>query len=202
MKKQIDLSAVNALDHAMEIHDTAMSGLAQNPRIYAPMYVCLLDQESHEVEEALYEKAAQYCADIQQAIKTCSSGMDLMDSFTIPDEPEQENAIRGKIESAHLSAEAHGDSIYSVLELSMKENLTVSELNYFIRQIETQYIDGIGAKLELMDIAASNGDMICIRLSHDGLYFMTGTAFEAMKDSPTMRQSYSNSDQTWSQTMR
>ena len=202
MKEQTDLSAVKTLAHAMEMHYIAMSGLIQDPRIYAPMYVCLLDQESHEVEEALYEKAAQYCADIQQAMKTYSSGMDLMGSFTIPDEPEQEKAIQEKIESAHLSAEAHGDSIYSVLELSMKEDLTVSELNSFIQQIETQYTDGIGVKLELMDIAASNGDMICIRLSHDSLYFMTGTAFETMKGCPIMEQSYSNSDQSWSQTMR
>lgn len=186
----------------MELHYTEMSGLIQNPRICAPLYVYLLNRENREVEEALYEKAAQYCVDIRHAMKTHCSCSDLMSGFTIPDEPEREKTLRRKIESAQLTVDVHGDSIYSVLELSMNEDLTPAELESFIQQIEVQYTDGIGAELELIDISSSNGDMLCIRLSHDGLCFMTGTAFEEMKNEFSEVQRFNSDDQPWSQTMK
>ena len=59
-----------------------MSGLVRNPRLYSPMYVCLVDKDTREVVETLYDHAAEYCGDIKQAMTTFHTpeypGSDLM----------------------------------------------------------------------------------------------------------------------------
>lgn len=169
----------------MDIQYTPMSGLIRDPRLYSPLYVCLVDQESHEVVDALYNYAAEYCEDIRQAIASFHTpkypGGDLMRYFTLPDDPEMEHTIRQKVKSARLSARPEGEFLYTELGLDMTDDLTVQELEAFVEQIESQYRDGIGAELELHDFLTAGGELLCFRLGHDGLVFMTGTAFEEMQ---------------------
>lgn len=170
----------------MDIQYTPMSGLIQNPRLYSPLYVCLVDQESREVTEALYDHAAEYCGAVRDALAGFRTeehpSTDLMLYFSLPDDPGMGHAIRRKIQSANLSARTEGELLYAELALEMAEDLTADELEAFGRQIESQYRDGIGAELELHDFPTDNSELICIRLAHDGLTFITGSAFEQMRE--------------------
>ena len=63
------------------------------------------------------------------------------------------------------------------LDLEMTEDLTVSELEAFTEQIESQYRDGWGAEVEIMNIPTADG-AVYLRLWHDGVAFFTGAAKE------------------------
>ena len=55
-----------------------------------------------------------------------------------------EAEIRRKVRAAHVTVEASGELLYARLDLDMTEDLTVSELEAFAEQIESQYRDEIG----------------------------------------------------------
>ena len=74
----------------------------------------------------------------------------------------------------------------------LTKDLTVEELGAFTEQIARQYETGWGEQLKFHDIKTRNGDVISIRLYHDGLAFFTGAAFEKQICRARIRQPAQN----------
>ena len=165
-----------------KINYIAMSGLFQNPRLYSTVRVCLLDDDLN-VEEALYEEAAQYCEDVANELKNFRTkeypDNNLMRYFTLSDK-QIEAEIKRKIISAFPNVKAIGKKLYAVLKLTMTADLSVNELELFAEQIKSQYADGWGGDFEIKNLLMSNSDMICLRLYHEDMSFYTGAAFEKL----------------------
>lgn len=168
----------------MDKYNGKMSGLIDNPRLYSTVHVCLLDTESDEVAEALYGEAAEYKADINNAIRDFHTHdyptNDLMRYFSLPSEKTMEASIREKVQSAKLAVCSVRNTLYAVLNLSMSADLTEEEVDAFQEQVESQYRDGWGAEFELQDIKTSGHDAICVRLCYDGVAFYTADEFDAL----------------------
>lgn len=179
----------------MILHCIPMSGLIENPKLYSTVRVSLLEKEGGEVAEALYDCAACYAQDIAQAMKDFHTKQfpvnDLMGYFSLPSK-QLEKTIKSKVLFAKPTVHAQGKSLYAVLELTMTKDLTVEELGAFTEQIARQYETGWGEQLEFHDIKARNGDVISIRLYHDGLAFFTGAAFEKQICRARIRQPSQN----------
>ena len=177
----------------MKIHCIPMSGLIENPKLYSTVEVCLIDEASGLVEEALYSEAACYAQDIAQTMKDLRTEKyptnDLMQYFILPDK-RLEATIKEKVLSAHPTVQTKGPILYAVLELDMVKDLTVDEFQAFTNQIAHQYEDGWGELLEFHDIKTQNSDVICIRLYYDGVKFFTGNAFEQHIKRAKIRQSF------------
>lgn len=163
----------------MKLYYKALSGLIDDPHLYSTIRAGQVDPKSGETVEALYDNAAQYCGDISQWLKAFQTEDyptgDLMQYLHWPDDPQVEAEIRRKIRSAHVTVEASGDLLYARLDLDMTEDLTVSELEAFTEQVESQYRDGWGAEVEIMNIPTADG-AVYLRLWHDGAAFFTGAA--------------------------
>ena len=160
-----------------------LTGLSENPRIYSTVHVGLVDRESGEVVEALYDHAAQYQESLALALAQFSTveypDGNLMQYFSLPDNRPLETAIKGKIQEARLTTHAVGKTLYAALDLTMSADLTDEELDAFQEQIESQYRDGWGAEFELANFCAG-ADFVCMRLYHDDLHFYAADTFEAM----------------------
>lgn len=167
----------------MNTNDEVMSGLIHTPQLYSTVRISLIDQDSNEAMDCLYDEAAAYCQDIAYAIEHFDSPQysknDLMQYFVLPEDKQTEQAIRRKIQSARLSVQSVGTKLYAKLELTMSSDLTMEELEVFTNQIESQFKDGWGAEFEMQNIKTNCSDIVCLRLFHDGLTFYTGNAFEA-----------------------
>lgn len=157
--------------------------LSKNPRIYSTVRVGLVDKESGEVIEALYDEAAQYQEGLALALAQFSTEEypdgNLMRYFSLPDNLPMEAAIKGKIQEARLTAHAVGKTLYAALDLTMSADLTDEEHDAFEEQIASQYRDGWGAEFELVNFPAG-ADLVYMRLYHDDLSFYTADMFEAM----------------------
>lgn len=165
----------------MELHCEALSGLLGNPHLYSTIRAGEVDPETGETEEALYDEAAQYCGDIAQGLRAFRTEDyptgGIMRYFHLPDDRRMEAEIRRKVRATHVTVEASGDLLYARLDLDMTEDLTVSELEAFAEQIESQYRDGWGAELETVNIPTADG-AVYLRLWHEDIAFFTGAAKE------------------------
>lgn len=159
-----------------------MSGIINAPRLYSTVRVSLMEKDSDEVAEALYDKAAQYCDDVASAIVQFQNEEyqtnDLMQYFELPDYKQMEEMIKQKVKTAFLTTQSRRDTLFAVLELDLTEDLTVEELEVFAKQIEHQYMNGWGGDFEVQNILTSTSDVIALRLWHDELVFYTGEVFE------------------------
>lgn len=180
----------------MNIHynckfDNDMSGLINVPCLYSTVRVSLLEKDSDEVSEALYDFAAQYCYDAAFAMAQFKndkySSNDFMQYFELTDNKQMESLIKQKVKTARLSTQAIGETLFAVLRLNMVEDLTIEEMEVFANQIEHQYKDGWGADFEMQNILASSLDVIALRLWHDDLTFYTGEAFESRFNTQAMQ---------------
>lgn len=167
----------------MHIYDTPMSGLINHPHIFSTVYVGIVERETKEVEDALYDQAAPYCKSIAKALEEYRSKdfphQNLMRYFSLPDAPKLEHVIKEKIIGAYLTADTVDGTLFAKLDLDMREDLTVTELDVFLEQIRWQYQDGIGAEFELQDIETEEGVLLCLRLAASDLDFFTE---ETLKD--------------------
>lgn len=168
----------------MGIHFQKMAGLLGNPHLYSTVLVCLIDAESDEVEEALYDEAAQYREDIARSMESFQTDEypqnNLMTYFELPDEPEIEARIRQKVKTARPTVQSSGTILYASLDLELSDDLTEDELLAFVEQIRSQYRDGWGAEFELQTIE-SGTDRVCLCLYHSDMEFYTASAFEALE---------------------
>lgn len=165
----------------MDVYYEPMSGLIDNPSLYSTIRAGIIDQGTDETKEPLYDSAAKYCTEIAQALASFYTAdyptNDLMQYFSIPEDLAMEAAIKAKIRSAHVTVEAAGELLYARLDLDMAADLTVTELEAFAEQIEAQYQEGWGGKLELFNIPTQS-NLLCLRLWHDELIFFTGAVKE------------------------
>lgn len=156
--------------------EEAWSGLITNPHLYSTVHASLIDMETDEPIEALYDYAGQYQEVISQSMDVFQTqdypSNDLMQYFHLPDDPMMEWAIRQKIQSAHITVESSGPRLYARLDLRMAADLTRNELYAFTNQIESQYRDGWGAEFELQVIPIK-GEGIVLRLWNDDISFFT-----------------------------
>lgn len=53
----------------METHFQKTAGLLGNPHLYSTSSVCRIDAESDEMDEALYDEAAQYRGDFARSME-------------------------------------------------------------------------------------------------------------------------------------
>ena len=150
-------------------------------RFYSPIWVSVIDQETGQIPECLYDNATQYEDDISRALHEFFSrpGYDIMTNFTLPGAPETEAALRTKIHTARLSSKAVGASLYAELTLELTGDLTGDELDCLLTQIEEQYRNGFGEDLELLDIPTAQGDVVAVRSGHDGLCFYSEQALSS-----------------------
>lgn len=153
-----------------------LSGLIANPHLYSTIHASLIDTETDEPIEALYDRAGQYQEIISSGIESFRTtdypNNDLMRYFKLPDNPQMERSIRQKVQSAYVNVEASGLRLYARLDLFMTADLTDDELDAFTGQIEAQYRDGWGAEFELQTIPTERGG-ICLRLWSDDIEFFT-----------------------------
>lgn len=167
----------------MDKYNENMSGLIDNPRLYSTVHVCLLDK-NFDVAEALYGEAAEYRENINNAITDFLTQdyptNDLMRYFSLPGRKTMEASIREKIQSAKLVVCSVYDTLYAVLDLNMSADLIEDEFKAFQQQIESQYRDGWGAEFELQNIKTGGPDVVCLRLSYDGVTFYTADEFDAL----------------------
>lgn len=142
-------------------------------RFYSPIWVSVIDQETGQIPECLYDNAVQYADDINRALHEFFSHPehDIMTNFTLPGAPETEAALRAKVHAVRLSAKAIGSSLYAELTLELTGDLTGDELDCLLTQIKDQCRNGFGEDFELLDILTAQGDVVAARLGHDGLGF-------------------------------
>ena len=133
----------------------------------------VIDQETGQIPECLYDNAVQYADDISRTLHEFFSRPehDIMTNFTLPGAPETEAALRAKIHAVRLSAKAVGSSLYAELTMELTGDLTSEELGCLLTQIEEQCRNGFGEDFELIDIPTVQGDVVAARLGHDGLGF-------------------------------
>lgn len=159
-------------------------GLLQNPRLYSTIRAILVDEETNETVEALYDEAAKYQADIARemaAFRTTEYPTNnLMAYFELPDDPDMEKRIKQKVRAARPTVQAEADTLYGVLELELTEDLTDQEFLCFIEQIRSQYRDGWGAEFEMLNIHTDSKDMVTLCLYHPDIEFYTADAFDRM----------------------
>ena len=148
----------------------ALSGLIADPHLYSTVRVTLLDRVDGEAIEPLYDRAGQYQEAISKSMETFHTkdypSNDLMRHFKLPDNPQMERSIKNKVQSACVTVEASGATLYARLDLSMSADLTHDELDAFTEQIESQYRDGWGAAFEVLTIPAGE-EAVCLRLWND-----------------------------------
>lgn len=160
----------------MDLHYEAMSGLMDNPCLFSTIRAGLIDLETGEVVDALYDEAGQYCEAISNSLDTFQTdeypANDLM-LYLHWDQPQMEAEIRSKVRSAHITVETSGKVLYAKLELDLVKDLTAAELDAFTEQVACQYRDGWGAQFELVNIPVSD-HAVCLRLWHDEISFFTG----------------------------
>lgn len=157
--------------------NTKLSGLMDSPHLYSTLRAGLVDPETGEAIEALYDDAGQYQDAISRFMADFHSqehpSNNLMQYFKLPDDPQMERSIKGKVHSAVATVEASGTKLYTRLDLSMTADLTDDELKAFTAQIKSQYRDGLGAELELLTIPAGK-EAVYLRLWHDEISFFRG----------------------------
>lgn len=153
-----------------------LSGLIADPHLYSTVHVALVDSMEGGVIEALYDNAGQYQEAISHSMAAFHTegylGNDLMRHFKMPDDPKMEQSIKSKVQSACVTVEASGATLYARLDLSMSADLTHDELDAFTDQIASQYRDGWGAEFELLTIPVGK-EAVCLRLGHDDIIFFT-----------------------------
>lgn len=159
------------------------SGLIQCPLISSTLFAVLLDPDSDDVLEPLYDKAGKYTADIQAFMAGFTPeeypSNNLMAYFSLPGLSAVEASIRQKVRSAVPSVYADGDQLYTVLKLEMTADLTNGELELFEAQIEKQYEKGWGGALEEASIATVCGDKIVLCLWHSDIEFYEAGVFQS-----------------------
>lgn len=168
----------------MGIYFTPTAGLLKNPRLYSTVRVSLIDAETNEVIEALYDEAAQYEKSIAREMASFQTDLhptnNLMAYFEIPDNPDAESRIKEKVLSACPTVCAVGKELYAALDLELKDDLTDTELYIFAEQIQSQYADGWGAEFEERNILTSTGETVSLRLFHSDIDFSTASKFNEL----------------------
>ena len=154
------------------------SGLISSSKLISTVFVVLVDPDTNETIEPLYNLAGKYAADIQKfmagfATKEFPSN-DLMAYFSLPGLSAAEASIRQKIKSAVPSVYAQGELLFTVLKLEMTADLTNGELELFKEQIERQYEIGWGGALMETSITAASGDEIAVCLWQSDMEFYSG----------------------------
>lgn len=169
----------------MEIYYTPTAGLLNHPRLYSTVRISLVDVDTNEIIESLYDKAAQYEKCISREMAAFHTDLyptnNLMAYFELPSNTVVENQIKEKVLSAHPTICAVEEELYAVLELELTDDLTETELHIFADQIRSQYEYGWGAEFELQDILTDTGEAVCLRLFHSDINFYTASAFERFR---------------------
>ena len=159
------------------------SGLIQCPSISSNVFVVLLDPDTNEVLEPLYDEAGKYAADIQTFMAGFAPekypSNNLMTYFSLPGLSAVEASIRQKVRSAVPSVYVDGERLYAVLKLELTADLTNGELELFEAQIEKQYADGWGRALEETTIVTACGDVIAFCLWHSDIEFYEAKIFQS-----------------------
>ena len=119
----------------MKIYYTPKAGLFIDPRLYSTVRVSLVDIDTKEVLESLYDEAGEYEKCIASKMAEFQTDLyptnNLMDYFKLPDNAAAENRIMQKIRSACPTVCAVGKTLYAVLELELTGDLTDEELHIF-----------------------------------------------------------------------
>ena len=169
----------------MEIYYTPTAGLLNDPRLYSTVRVSLVDINTNDVIEALYDEAAQYEKCIASAMAAFQTDLhptnNLMAYFELPDNTADENRIKQKVLSACPTVCAVGNELYAVLELELADDLTDAELHIFVDQIRRQYEYGWGEEFEEQNIPTDTDKAVCLRLFHNDIDFCTASAFEKFR---------------------
>lgn len=141
-------------------------------RILSPIWVSVREAGTSDTPDCIYDKAARYEQDVCRALQEFQSlpGNDFMSRLSMPEDPEMEAAIRGKIQDAQIRAYAIGESLYASLELGLSASLTEEELDALTDQLEEQYQNGLGAEFELLCILTAEGEDLAVRLGNSELY--------------------------------
>lgn len=186
----------------MGIYYQRMAGLLKNPRLYSTVHVVLVDAETNEVTESLYDEAAEYQADIAREMASFRTTEyptnNLMEDFELPDDPAVEKRIRQKISSARPTVEAVEDTLYGVLELEMADDLTEEEFLRFSEQIRSQYRDGWGAEFELLNIGTNNDEVVSLLLYQPDMDFYTADAFNRLQQQKKEQEIQTEAEQNLS----
>ena len=110
-----------------------MSRLIDNPKRYSTLRLNLMEGDTLEAQEALYDSGICYYQDIVQEMKKFHTNEyptnDLMQYFSLPYDKKREKIIKQKILSAYPTVQVEGNSLYAVLELNMVKDLTLFELH-------------------------------------------------------------------------
>lgn len=166
----------------MSLYYTVMSGLINNPRLYSTIRVGLVDADTNETIENLYDDATQFCDDIGRAMAEFKTPKyptnNLMEYFSLPDNKQMKKSIKQKIQLAYPTVCASDKTLYAALDLSMSADLSVEEFKIFAEQIKSQYWDGWGAEFESSNILTRSKDVIYLRLYHPEIEFYTADYFE------------------------
>lgn len=161
-----------------------IGNMTKRIRLFSTVRVSLLDTNTYEVVEPLYDQAAEYKEDIARAMSSFKTPEypthNLMHYFSLPENKQMEDSIKSKIQSALPTVQAVQKKLYAALDLTMTSDLTSDEFIAFREQIETQYRDGWGAEFELSNIPTDRGDTVCLRLYHQDIEFYTAEEFNLM----------------------
>lgn len=166
--------------------ENMLVGLDDCPQIISTVRVSLIDTQTGETIEMLYDEAAEYREDIAYAM-TCFTTekypyTDLMKYFELPQDKQMEKSIKHKIQSARPTVFSVRKTLYAALNLELSCDLTAEEYEAFIKWLQVQYRDGWGAALEMKDIQITGTDAVCIRLYHEEMVFYTGEEFNSMAE--------------------
>ena len=144
------------------------------PKLISPIWVSMRGADDNSIPDCLYDQSAPYEQDVRRILHSLHSdefpNTDLMTYFVLPDDPEMEAVIRSKIHAAPLSIQAIGNTLYAVVEPELSAELSETELQIFVNQLEYQFQDGWGAEFEVTQVLTPQGDKeVIARLCREGI---------------------------------
>ncbi len=139
-------------------------------RLVSPIWVSIQEAGDECGADCIYDEAAQYVQDIICAMQEFRTeeypSSNLMNYFSLPNDPEMETAIREKVRAAQLSACVICDRLYSAVDLDLSADLTKEEVIALTEQLETQFTDGWGAEFEVVNIPVAGNMEIAARIGN------------------------------------
>lgn len=142
-------------------------------RLVSPLWVSIRNMGGTDIPECLYDEAAQYEEEIRRAIREFHTmdhpGSDLLSYFVLPEDPELEAAIRGKVHAARLDVCSIDGRLYSAVDLELSESLTNREAAALADQLAQQFEADWGAEFETADIPVGEDQEIAVRLYNPDL---------------------------------
>lgn len=112
------------------------------------LHICINDAKTHDLNEALYDDAAQYLEDIKKGLEQ-SPIPDYPDNNLLHNKP---HWFSGKIESIIPTVAAFEGSLHCLTTVNLLDELTENEYDTLIDFIESEYATGWGNDMDYYPI--------------------------------------------------